>query len=272
MSRKLSIITINLNNAAGLSKTVNSVKGQAFSDFEYIVIDGGSSDGSLEIIGEFKDRIDYWISEKDNGVYHAMNKGIEKATGDYCYFLNSGDYLISDSVINNVFSKTNGEDIVYGNMIHGGLNTVERGPKDISFFYFYMGSIYHQSAFIKRKLFNEVGYYNESLKVVSDWEFFLKAFFLFGCSYKYVDVNIALYETGGLSFQNIDYNLKERKDVMLKLFPLFRKDYEELERFKMSDFAGIYKRMEKPSIFRAILKRSVALSRFIKFNIFRKSH
>jgi len=113
----LSIISINLNNVAGLQKTIESVWPQTFTDYEYIIIDGGSTDGSIDIIKKYSDKITYWISEKDNGIYHAMNKGIEVAKGDYCLFLNSGDWLVDKKILENVFSNNHSEDILYGDMM-----------------------------------------------------------------------------------------------------------------------------------------------------------
>ena len=88
---KYSIITINYNHIEGLKRTIDSVISQTSSNYEYIIIDGGSTDGSVNIIKEYKEHLVYWISEKDNGVYHAMNKGVAQAQGDYCIFMNSGD-------------------------------------------------------------------------------------------------------------------------------------------------------------------------------------
>lgn len=270
--RKLSIITINFNNSAGLERTVESVLSQTFSDYEYIIIDGGSTDGSVEIIKKHETHIDYWVSEQDKGVYHAMNKGILKASGEYCYFLNSGDFLWTNDVLEKVFLQSNGEDIVYGNMIHGGLNTVDHGMQEIRFFNFFVGSIYHQSAFIKRELFKVIGLYNESLNIVSDWEFFVKAIFLENCSIHYINISIALYETGGLSFQDLEGNLRERRQVLEQHFPLYLKDYEELKKFKLSDFAGIYKLMDNNPLIKYTLKGGLRLVRFLKFKIFRRSY
>lgn len=95
---KLSIITINYNNREGLRKTIESVVAQTTREFEYIVIDGGSTDGSVDVIKEFSDYIDYWVSEPDKGIYNAMNKGVKVAHGDYCQFLNSGDWLYDSNV------------------------------------------------------------------------------------------------------------------------------------------------------------------------------
>ena len=115
----LSIITINFNNVAGLKRTVDSVLHQTADDFEYIIIDGASTDGSREFIESCSSKLAYWVSEKDNGVYHAMNKGIGHARGDYLLFLNSGDYLNDAEVLARVFNRPLQEDIIYGDIIWG---------------------------------------------------------------------------------------------------------------------------------------------------------
>ena len=99
---KLSIITVNLNKAKGLQKTIESVIFQTFTDYEYIIIDGGSTDGSKQIIEQYADKITYWVSEPDSGIYNGMNKGIKVAKGEYCLFLNSEDYLLSNEILQNV--------------------------------------------------------------------------------------------------------------------------------------------------------------------------
>src|ERR1700757_1115246 len=101
---KLSIITINFNDQLGLSKTIKSVISQTISDFEFIIIDGASSDKSLDIIKHYADKISFWVSEKDNGIYDAQNKGIAKATGDYLLFLNSGDCFYNEHIVENFYS------------------------------------------------------------------------------------------------------------------------------------------------------------------------
>ncbi|MFT4805390.1 MAG: glycosyltransferase involved in cell wall biosynthesis, partial [Psychroserpens sp.] len=104
---KLSIITINFNNAVGLKKTIESVVNQTSNDFEYIVIDGGSNDGSVDVIKEYEAKVSYWVSEVDKGIYHAMNKGILLAKGDYLEFLNSGDILVNETVIQKIIPELN---------------------------------------------------------------------------------------------------------------------------------------------------------------------
>ena len=119
--KPLSIITVNLDDSLGLSRTIESVKSQDFQDFEFIIIDGGSKDGTLEMIKENETLIDYWVSEEDSGIYNAMNKGIKKATGKYVLFLNSGDYLLSKDALNVNFNLIT-QDIVYGHLAHNKNN------------------------------------------------------------------------------------------------------------------------------------------------------
>src|SRR5476651_1326552 len=116
-SMKLSIITINFNNAVGLKKTIESLIKQQYREFQFIIIDGGSVDSSVDIIKEYADVIDYWVSEPDTGIYQAMNKGIREANGKYLMFLNSGDYLFENTTLQKMAPILCGEDIVYGNLM-----------------------------------------------------------------------------------------------------------------------------------------------------------
>jgi glycosyltransferase involved in cell wall biosynthesis len=200
---KLSIITINYNNVDGLQKTIESVINQKFRDFEYIIIDGGSIDSSMELINKSAKNINYWISEADNGIYHAMNKGIQKAHGDYCFFLNSGDYFVSPEVLESVFSENLTEYIIFGNLricLNGKTVGKIKGKAVLTFLDLYNSNVVkHQSAFIKRSLFESFGLYNEDLKIVSDWEFFIKTLGLASVSYRFVDVDIAYFDNDGES-------------------------------------------------------------------------
>lgn len=113
---KLSIITINYNNSIGLRKTIESVVSQTDNTFEYIIVDGGSSDGSVDIIKQYADKISQWVSERDGGIYNAMNKGVRMAHGEYIMFLNSGDILYDNNVIGHVLPKLKA-DICVGNLV-----------------------------------------------------------------------------------------------------------------------------------------------------------
>jgi glycosyltransferase involved in cell wall biosynthesis len=266
---KLSIITVNLNNHSGLRKTIDSVVNQTYADYEYIIIDGSSSDRSLEVIKEYLDKIDYWVSESDKGIYNAMNKGIKKAKGDYCYFLNSGDFLYSNDTLEKVFNLCDESDIIYGDiLVTSSQNSwVLKHPPDLSFLYFYTREICHQAAFIKRCLFDENGFYNESLKVVSDWEFFLKTIILSVSKYKHVNLIISVYTTGGFGYQNPQLYLAERQQVLEVNFPkLILKDYEVYKSNYEDNQSLVYIKKHKLSyfIFKVLRKTTLLFDLFFK--------
>ena len=174
---KLSIITINYNNLEGLKRTYDSVVSQTCQDFEWIIIDGGSTDGSREFIEERQDKFAYWCSEPDKGIYNAMNKGIAKATGEYLQFLNSGDNLVDDKVIEEFLTLDWNEDIISGDIIVDNDETdVRYNPDDdvLDIDTMRRGCIYHPSSYIKKELFDNYGLYDEKLRIVSDWKFFLE--------------------------------------------------------------------------------------------------
>lgn len=226
----LSIITINRNNAAGLEKTMRSVASQIGGEFEYVVIDGASTDGSVEAIrsleASFGGRLK-WISEPDKGIYNAMNKGIAMASGDYLQFLNSGDSLVTDDITMQMAEalKSKGyPSILYGNMlkdIPGGKAMRDRcfAGRDISFLGFYTGSLNHSSAYIRRSLFNRYGMYDENLKIVSDWKWFLQAIILGGEKPVYVDMDVTLFDMNGISEKNKALDKTERRRVLNELIP-----------------------------------------------------
>jgi glycosyltransferase involved in cell wall biosynthesis len=229
---KLSIITINYNNYDGLQKTIESVISQGFRDFEFIIIDGGSSDKSTELIRNYSDNITYWISEPDNGIYNAMNKGILQAHGEYCFFLNSGDYFVNKRVLESVFSNEFNEDVLFGNLLvclNGKLIGKNTGKDNLTFLDIYSSSIKHQSSFIRRQLFDKFGYYNENLKIISDWEFFIKTLGFGGATYKYLDIDISIFDNDGISNNSKELVVAERNAVLDKYIPsMMRPDYEYL--------------------------------------------
>lgn len=200
---KLSIITVNLNNRDGLQKTIDSVVCQTFKDFEWIVIDGGSTDGSKELIEEYSDKISYWVSEPDKGIYNAMNKGIMVSHGEYALFLNSGDSLYNQNTLDNVFKENISSDIIYGNQIqynNEGYNLYSP-PNYISSFQLISGVVipHSGSSFIKLALFRKLGYYDEQLKVASDHKFFLLSVILNDCSTYHIDKTISYFDLSGIS-------------------------------------------------------------------------
>jgi Glycosyltransferases involved in cell wall biogenesis len=232
---KLSIITINLNNKEGLRKTIESVVSQTFQDYEYIVIDGASTDGSVDVIKEYKDKITYWISEPDKGIYNAMNKGILQAKGEYCLFLNSGDWLVNDNtLLTRIFNQNFVEDIVYGNLIRVSKDKEvkrEKYPDLLTMQFFYSYSLPHQASFIRRVLFNDA-LYDESYKIVSDWFFFVEKIIFKNCSYRHFDVFFANFDINGESSSN-KVHLEERKKAMDLLLPKrIQEDYNTLVMYK----------------------------------------
>lgn len=231
---KFSIITINYNNAQGLNRTMKSVFNQTSKEFEYIVVDGGSTDTSLEIIQQFNDSTIQrfqWISEPDAGIYNAMNKGINMATGDYLLFLNSGDWLSSNDVIERVLSYLN----IDFEIVSGELELVKSNtdriklfpPKAVNLNYCINAGLTHPNTFIKKELFDKYGYYNEQNKIISDWEFFLIACGLHSCKYKSISVLVSCFEMDGVSNQNDGLLRKETQEALKRLLPWWKK----LERY-----------------------------------------
>ncbi len=236
---KLSIITINYNNAAGLQQTMESVFGQTFADYEYIIIDGGSTDGSKKVIEKYANKLAYWVSEKDKGIYNAMNKGIDKASGVYLLFLNSGDYFVNTSVCEKMLPEDNlSYDLIFGNRItidEKGKENLLKIPEVITLQYMLIGTPYHGSTLINKRLFNEYGLYDESLKIVSDWSFFFKVIVTGNASMKHMDVAVSYFVLDGISSKPENQLLlkKELSEVIEKELPFVVKNllenYKKLE-------------------------------------------
>lgn len=225
---KYSIITITYNNVAGLERTLKSVAEQSCKDFEYIVIDGGSTDGSVELIKQYEKDIAYWVSEPDKGIYHAMNKGTEKATGEYCLYLNSGDYFHDAAVMEKMLAVNCDEDIIVGRIEHVPENVLKPCVGEISLRIFYTGGLPHQSTFIRRTLLLEHGGYDENLHIIADMKFFMWALILRNCSYREIELCVACFDTSGISSHDKAKLEVERNVIFSELFPArIRQDYIE---------------------------------------------
>ena len=164
---KVSVITINYNNIQGLKTTIQSVISQSYKDMEYIIVDGGSTDGSVDLLVEYSDKISKCICEPDNGVYNAMNKGVSIASGEYCIFMNSGDSFWNSEVLENIFSKHIDVDVLAGKTYcfkNGRFSSMQSAPKKVTMKYLYANSINHQAMLIKTALLREYPY-DETLKV-----------------------------------------------------------------------------------------------------------
>ena len=295
---KLSIITINYNNAEGLRKTLASVAAQTYRDIEHIIIDGGSTDGSVDIIREYENTIKRsvtinqstiqvkWVSEPDKGIYNAMNKGVEIALGkrvvdtfnrstlcgdknkgieivqgkrivnadhttssnslndnrstlnesqsDYIQILNSGDILASPDVTERMmnalhsFIRSTLNDkidvpILYGNMIKKDYITGKILGKsrevEYSLRQYFSSTMNHDCCYFRRDLFETYGLYDENLKIVSDWKWFLQAIGLGYVKPVYVDIDVTIFDCSGISETNLALRDQERRQVLKELLP-----------------------------------------------------
>jgi glycosyltransferase involved in cell wall biosynthesis len=231
---KLSIITINRNNAAGLEKTLQSVASQTFKEFEYIIVDGASTDGSVEVIKKNESQFAHlkWVSEPDSGIYNAMNKGICMATGDYIQILNSADILAASNVTECMIvalkeSEYKGQgaevSLLYGNMIKkdysSGKIVGKSGKVEYSLRQYYSSTMNHDCCYIRRDLFDAYGLYDENLKIVSDWKWFLQVIGLGRVKPVYVDIDVTVFDTSGISERNLDIRNKERRQVLEEVLP-----------------------------------------------------
>lgn len=243
---KLSIITINRNNASGLRKTIESVVSQTYTDFEYIIIDGASTDDSVDVIKEYAEatlpcgeglgeRL-YWISEPDKGIYNAMNKGIVKAQGEYLLFLNSGDYLANADVLKTIFVNHQPEaDIIGANVLFTAseihAERLLKSPEQLRASRLMIDYLPHQGCFLRRDLFTDIHLYDETFIYISDWAFFLESILIHGASYEHLDTVVSLCDSTGISSQpdNVSQMEKERVRFLKEKLPLFSDDYHELE-------------------------------------------
>ena len=236
---KLTIVTINYNDAISLQKTLNSTISQSCTDFEHVIVDGASPDNSVEVIEKYATEASAigikvtWISEKDKGIYNAMNKGIKMSSGEYIEILNAGDILASDEVVEKMYAaleEKNYPELLYGNMLktvdwvnithdNCGGNS-EYSPN--SFLYFYNGTLNHDCAYIKRSLFDKFGYYNEEMKICSDWEWYVRAIVLGNVEPIYVNINVTIFDMNGVSEsagKNKHIIKKERREYLASAFP-----------------------------------------------------
>ena len=233
---KLSIITIAYNNLAGLRKTSMSVLSQTTTDFEWIIIDGASTDGTQEYLCQVEKQ---WrgkkenmriISEPDTGIYNAMNKGICHAHGEYCLFLNSGDYLFSDTVITEVMGQGLVGDVFAGYVVEEKTNRKITYPsKYVTPFGLMQRNVPHQAAFIKRSMLEQFGLYAEDLRILSDYEMMLKAA-VEGREFRIVDKQIAMVEPGGISNTQIERMQQEQDIILRRVLPIgVYADYKQLQ-------------------------------------------
>lgn len=266
---KLSIVTINFNNAEGLRRTLESVASQTYKRVEHIIVDGGSTDNSVDVIkeyvrqvesGKWKEESVVWSSEKDKGIYDGMNKGIRKATGEYVQILNSGDFLAAPDVTERMMSALNDGKIgiLYGNMIRdfgngkqskdiysGAVKAKKTEPsaREVEWTMddFIKGTVNHDPTYIRADLYKKYGLYDENLKIVSDWKWFVNAVVFGGEKLYYVPIDVTIFDTTGISEKNLEFREKERYAELGKMLPAaILKDYDRYH-FPIEQ----YKRLKK---------------------------
>ena len=254
---KLSVITVNYNDAKGLERTIKSVIGQTFRDFEFIIIDGGSTDNSLEVIRKYEDAVSYWVSEKDGGIYPGMNKGLRQAKGEYVNFMNGGDCYHAPDVLERIFSLETDADIITG--AHSGSPHPNVGKDGVTLLDLCTGAVDHQASVIRREVALHHPY-DEKYRIVSDWKFFIEALIIDNCSFYYTDTIVVDVDMTGISNTNKRLNIQEREAVLTELFPeRILKDYQLLASIHPS-LLTIAPRISKS---RRILKTVVTLARHL---------
>ena len=235
MQSLVSIITINFNNAEGLKATVDSVISQEFRDFEFIIIDGGSADGSRVFIEEHAEHFSHWTSEADQGIYHAQNKGIEAAKGQYLLFLNSGDCLNGKEALGDFVNAPEFKgDIIYGDykFQDGG----KQFPDVLSPLFFFRSTLPHQSTLFKKSVFEQMGSYNTSYKISADREFYTKCYLSQRFKFSHVPQALSLFDLTGVSNDSAFSDKIEAEDERLlkEQFGVYYSDYQHLRELKSS--------------------------------------
>lgn len=209
----VSIITINYNQLEGLKRTVASVLSQTYTSIEYIIIDGASSDGSEAFIKQNASQLSYFVSEKDEGIYHAMNKGIDQANGEYLLFLNAGDYLYNDNVIEDFVANKPKAHMVYGDVCLKDASTEKlmRMPEIDGVVSALNNSLNHQVIFFNKALFLNDKRYDCSYKIAADWVFINNAILFDKCTVQHIDLVVSYFDTNGVSSnKNLRLNDRER--------------------------------------------------------------
>lgn len=256
-----SIVTVNLNHCEGLVRTFDSLEAQACSDFEWIVVDGGSSDGSPALLEAWEREWMHWSSEPDGGIYEAMNKGWRRAKGEFVLFLNSGDRLADGRVLAQAKTKLmgGGADFYYGdayrqakdgNWIHS------KYPDTLNLSQFYQGGLCHQSEFIRRSLLERFSGYDESYRIGADWEFGVRLL-LAGVPTEHLSFPVAYYEGGGASQTLLELREEEKTRMYMESVPPgVHRDMQEMVRLRK-----VLSRLHEESVWlQQMKKRSVLMN------------
>lgn len=263
--QKISIITVNFNNKNGLYKTIESVQKQTYSNIEYIVIDGGSTDGSKELIEKNAESLSYWVSEKDKGIYDGMNKGLGMATGDYCLFLNSGDYLVDNNVLSLLFDKTIlNEDLIIGRQkFINERGRITKGwridENEMDERFLWNNTLPHQATFIKTAVLKEIGGYDLNYPVCADWVSWHYLLNEKQCTWKFTDIFVSIMEQGGTSS-----DMSRCHKDMCRFLKLIHPDFSEEDWSNLNEmygYAKLYKRATASPLSKMLTKVAIFLNK-----------
>ena len=213
---KISIITVVYNDKDGLQKTIDSVASLNYDNIEFIVIDGGSNDGTAELMRKYESNIDYWVSEPDDGIYDAMNKGIKAANGVWVNFMNAGDYFANENVLNEMdFTANKKVDILYGYKSQKEKLFYPMNIRNLE-----IGMIFgnHQSMFFNRKKLQSELYYDEKYKIYADYELVNRIYKLKNSVINFIDVLVADFEGGGISEKPSTQKRKDKYRIVYKSY------------------------------------------------------
>lgn len=220
---KISIITVVYNNEDTIRQAIESVLGQTYKNIEYVIIDGGSKDNTVNLINRYKDRLGYFVTEKDDGLYDAMNKGIKACTGDVIGILNSDDLYEDFNVIASVMEEFNTDselDILYGNLVYVKSNDtkkVVRNWKSKSYYPFFFEHANvppHPSLFVRSKVYNETGLFDLQYKLAADYELMLRMFKKHHFKSKYINKLIIKMRLGGATNQSLSNVVAQNKEIL----------------------------------------------------------
>ena len=214
----ISIITAVFNGNSTIEETIKSVINQNYPNMEYLIIDGGSTDGTIETLKKYDDHIDYWVSAPDKGVYDAFNKGIDLARGEWLYFLGADDRFYDGDVLRRFFSKPHNSKMIYGNVIWGNTDKIYDGEFNKSRFNFQ--NICQQAIFYHRELFKMIGKFDLKYGISADWVFNMKVFSLKNTTPTFINAIVAFYSTEGMSNRQIDEAeaFARKRDKLFKEF------------------------------------------------------
>lgn len=274
---KLSIITVNLNNKSGLQKTIDSVISQTYKDFEWIIIDGGSTDGSKELIEQYSQYITYWISEPDKGIYNAMNKGIISANSEYLLFLNSGDWLINTNIIEQAFPFMNNADFVYGSLQlvnrDGDIKIWDIPIDSVTGELFLNSTMPHPATFIKKEKLLQYGGYDESYKIAADWKFFMDAILFGNSSLKKMPFVVSVFSEDGISSTQLtQVNLERQRGIEQTWSNILIDDYKRHKMTRDNELVVLALKVYKTNRYMRTIARYTMKALVAIYSLFKKTN